>query len=412
MTHYESIVADLAQKAMEIIFLFDRRGLVLWSNWRARQITDYSEEELKRITATQLFPNIYKLNKNELQVREPENQTTQTSLYRKNHTCFAVDIVQGVSSRDSNVLYCIAVDVSEKEENKRLLSWLKEEANESMRERNEFVANITHELRTPVSGILGHTRNALGETSGDIHKVFRIIERCCADMTKIIDNILDFSKLEAGKFTLEYEEFDFHDFMNHIVDTHSAKIYEKGLKLVYSVDENVPTRVIGDAFHIAQIINNLISNAIKFTSVGTVGMQIVKTMQSQEEVELFFVITDTGIGVREEDKERLFQSFTQVDASISRTYGGTGLGLAVCKQIVDMMQGRINVESEIGKGSIFTFSIHVRVPEAEFLKEESKGWKDMNLVRSTQEPSSIGSEETILQMKKTIVKVILCVEME
>ena len=133
------------------------------------------------------------------------------------------------------------------------------------------------------------------------------------------------------------------------------------------MDENVPKRVIGDAFHIAQIINNLISNAIKFTSVGTVGMQIVKTMQSQEEVELFFVITDTGIGVREEDKERLFQSFTQVDASISRTYGERGLGLAVCKQIVDMMQGRINVEDVIGIGGSVKFSVQVRVPYAEVM---------------------------------------------
>lgn len=432
MENTDVIISEIGNYVIEMIFLFDNTGKIVWFNRETLILLGYSEDELLGVGITSIFPSIFSVTDSATDsttdsILEPkiklENGAVSTISYRKNHTCFPVTARIGKSKVKRNLYYCTALDASELDETKKDLGWVKEEVEQAMKERNEFVANITHELRTPVSGILGHTRNALNEIKdGEIVKTLKIIERCCADMNKIIDNILDFSKLEAGKFVLEEREFDFRDMVAHIVDTHSARINEKGLKFIHSIDDNVPAIIIGDSYHISQIINNLISNAVKFTSVGNITFQVIKTMQKGNDVELFFVVMDTGIGIGPEDKDKLFKSFTQVDASISRTYGGTGLGLSVCKQIVDIMHGTINVESEKGKGSMFTFSIRVKVPEVEATEEYIEEYRNITAIKQSlmkkdnnedyEEVFRFGSADNITEMKLTIEKLILCVEME
>lgn len=412
-------MSGLTKYGMDIVFIYNASGKIVWVNKLMEELSGYSEDNFKDVSLSDIMPGVFCVSADSVELKNNViGDIIYTSLYRNNHTCFPVKA--RICEYNDGLFYCSAIDITRLEDVKKQLAWTKEDAEGAMRERNEFVANITHELRTPVSGILGHTRNALGEElPASVNNTLRIIERCCGDMNTIIDNILDFSKLEVGKVVLEEREFDFKTFIDHIIETHIARINEKGLKFVFSMDENVPDRVIGDSYHISQIINNLMSNAIKFTSMGKITLQIVKTKQSGDTVELFFVVMDTGIGIREEDKDKLFKSFTQVDASISRKYGGTGLGLAVCRQIVELMHGSINVESRIGHGSMFSFSIRVKVPESEIVSSEEN---DVVSIVSVKERLMMGhrkaddddndTAQNMKNVKSVLEKLVLCIEME
>ena len=236
----------------------------------------------------------------------------------------------------------------------------------------------------------------------------------------IINNILDFSKLEAGKFTLDPQKFHFKSMLDYIKDSHIRKVTEKGLDFIFSISEDIPEYVIGDELRIVQILNNLISNAVKFTAMGKICVEVVRTAQVNDRIELFFFVMDTGIGIDKKDEDKLFQSFSQVDASISRQYGGTGLGLNICKQLVELMGGTIAVESEKGKGSNFSFSIWVTVPEGEDMGDSSGytapipvlGQRRMLADEEEDDTRRYGSEANMEMLKKILSKLILCVEME
>ena len=301
------------------------------------------------------------------------------------------------------------------------------EAEKAEKVKSEFVANVTHELRTPVNGILGNTQELLRRESDSAKlQLLGLIERGCKDMNELINNILDFSKLEAGKFVLEPREFNFGTMIEYIKGNHSHRIVEKGLDFAISVSPDIPECIIGDELRIVQVLNNLISNAYKFTSVGGIHVEVIKSMQSGNTMKLFFMVIDTGIGIEKQDQDKLFQSFTQVDASITRRYGGTGLGLSICKQLVELMGGNIYVESEYGKGSIFSFDIWVELPEgyakgkSEPEEAEEYGVGDQFLMeklyglteeKSNERTREYGTQENTEEIRKKLTKLILCVEM-
>lgn len=226
---------------------------------------------------------------------------------------------------------------------------------------SELVANVTHDLRTPLNGIICHIKNFKTSNLDDNQiKSIEIIEHCADNMMKLINNILDFSKLEAGKYILDEQECRFSKIIDNIVATHIYGIEEKGLRLIVNIANDIPEYVYCDELALGRILNNLVANAVKFTSVGKVMLQIMKTGETNEYVELFFWIVDSGIGISDEEKTRLFKKFSQVDASVTRMYGGTGLGLSITRQLIEMMNGRIFVESTRGEGSIFSFSVIVK----------------------------------------------------
>ena len=209
--------------------------------------------------------------------------------------------------------------------------------------------------------------------------------------------------------------------LDYVKDSHIRRITEKGLDFVVSMSEDIPEYVIGDELRIVQILNNLINNAMKFTSIGRISVEVVKTAQVNDKIELYFFVMDTGIGIDKKDEDKLFRSFSQVDASISRQYGGTGLGLNICKELVELMGGTIQVESEKGKGSNFSFSIWVTIPEGEempalsgFLQGVASGFDRRKLVRDREEDDirQYGSESNRDNLKRILSKLILCLEME
>ena len=239
-------------------------------------------------------------------------------------------------------------------------------------------------------------------------------------MIKIINNILDFSKLKANKFTIEEREFNFYKMMDTLVRTNQPVVESKGLKLVCNVSEDIPERMIGDELRLTQVLNNLLSNAIKFTSVGQIVINVTLSMDLHNELELFFMVIDSGIGISDEERDKLFKSFSQVDASITRRFGGTGLGLSITKSLVQMMGGDIKVESEKGKGSTFSFSVRFKkVQEQEEEPVVSADTFSFNMGTDAEleqedvgEIFRLGSEENVREIEANMEKLVLCIEME
>ncbi|MDE7299295.1 MAG: hypothetical protein K2N94_10780 [Lachnospiraceae bacterium] len=411
--------------AMEMILMFDETGKISYANKLVRKKLEYGDDLCGR-PISDVFPNVFPGGTPGAEGAPDNGGSDEKGVrnlvaYRKNKTCFPVE-ARIVKSESCPGLYiCMANDILEREFLSREVQRVKEEAQQAMKVKSEFVANVTHELRTPVNGILGNVRELLGH-SGDeeTEKLLRLIERCCGDMNKIINNILDFSKLEAGKFNLESRRFSFRGMMDYVKASHINRITEKGLEFFMTVSPQIPEYIIGDELRIVQILNNLLSNAQKFTSWGKISVEVFRTALVNNRMELFFLVSDTGIGISEEDKDKLFQSFSQVDASISRKYGGTGLGLNICKQLVELMGGRIEVESRKNRGSNFSFSIWVGVCEGdEVVLQQPDDVKHFPEEESPDEASSgpenvriFGTFENGQSLKKNLSKLILCVEMD
>lgn len=425
----EQEICDIfpVQDALEMILIFDKNGVISYANASAETKLEYADK-LCGTRIGDIFPNEFKTTESGFETAYPFGYDTRNLVaYRRNRTCFPAEVRIVESSACPDTYVCMIADTLEKEYLNREIEKVRQEAQEAMKVKSEFVANVTHELRTPVNGVLGNVRDLLEkETDAQRQRPLRIIERCCEDMHKIINNILDFSKLEAGKFTLEPRRFHFRDMLDHVKASHINKITEKGLEFFMTVSPQVPEYVVGDELRIKQVLNNLLSNALKFTAVGKVTVEVLKTAQVKDRVELFFIVIDSGIGIAEEDRDKLFQSFSQVDASISRKYGGTGLGLNICKQLVELMGGRIDVESVKGKGSTFSFSIWVGTGEAKEPESAQPVNSQMITMQMPIQPHAAvpppveddGAAERYLSpenqaaLRRNLSKLILCVEMD
>jgi two-component system, sensor histidine kinase and response regulator len=228
------------------------------------------------------------------------------------------------------------------------------------RAKSEFLANMSHEIRTPMNGIIGMTELAIGVTSCPIQRDhLETIQSSADSLLAIINDILDFSKIEAGKITLESVEFSLRDALEETLRSLALRAHEKGLELAASIAPDLPEVLVGDPVRVRQVIVNLVSNAIKFTERGEVIVEVRSLARTDREIDVEVSVRDTGIGIPKDKLGLVFESFTQADSSITRSYGGTGLGLTIASQLVGRMGGEIRVESEPGVGSTFTFSVRL-----------------------------------------------------
>ncbi|MBF0238158.1 MAG: response regulator [SAR324 cluster bacterium] len=230
--------------------------------------------------------------------------------------------------------------------------------------KTEFFTNMSHELRTPMNAIIGFSGLALKtELSPSQYDYLSKIETAGKSLLRIINDILDFSKIEAGKIEMESVEFNLEEVMQNIIGIVSVIATQKNLKIIHQIDSEVPRFLKGDSLRLGQILINLVNNAVKFTEAGHILIKVEQVHQSETHSTLRFTVSDTGIGMTPEQTARLFSSFSQGDSSITRKYGGTGLGLVISKRLVEMMEGQIAVVSEPGKGSTFFFTIKLlRIP--------------------------------------------------
>ena len=405
---------QIINSAIEIFLSYDDDKRILMMNESARKELMYTDNDIGT-SVSRLFQN------EDMSEITYDGIIRQMMIYRSNQTCFRAQ-VKAIKTDSQISPYVLMIrNISDQYALEKAAEIARKETEATAKVKTEFVANVTHELRTPVNGILGNT-NILLENGADPKKIglLNTISKSCGAMNELINGILDFSKLDAGKFTLENRKFNFRNMIDYVKSTHMPKITEKGLKFFVTISPDIPEFVIGDELRISQILNNLLSNACKFTNVGKISLEALMTAQEKNRIELFFIVLDTGIGIAKSDEDKLFKSFSQVDASVSRKYGGTGLGLNISKQLVDLMGGHITVDSELNKGTMFSFSIWVETPEEE--TAEVKLPVDNNYAKNIHEALGAddeiekayiyGSEENRKELDEHMSKLILCLEME
>lgn len=415
---FEWINSRIADETIELVLLFNEQGNILYGNRTAAAKLEFDKDKLTKCSMSQIFRQDFPDTGEGFLtfVKNCMKGVKEMTMYRSNNSCFSVN-VRIQPAEETDVYLLLAEDISAQKNLNMRIRELKEKEGENNRVKNQFTANVTHELRTPVNGIKGHVLELLEEVEDDSQKkTLDIILSCCDNMSAIINDVLDFAKLESGKFAIEEKEFDFYKMMDKVIATHSAVVNKKELHLNVDIDEKIPQLLIGDELRLTQILNNLLSNAIKFTTVGYVSVMVGKTRQVNDEVELFFMVRDSGIGISPKEQDRLFQSFSQVDASITRRFGGTGLGLVITKQLVELMNGDIHVESEKGRGSTFSFSVKLKTNQ---VSDDKQGQVYVNWAeqmnkedgKGTDLIMQLGTAENKEELRKRMDKLVLSIEL-
>ena len=371
-------------QAVDAIYWVDPQAKILYANEAANLMVGYSREELLNMTVHDLnpdfpasmWPGFWE------EMRRNKTMSLETNHRAKDGRLIPIDIRVSFLAYQGQEFHCAFVrDITERklsegtlaqaaqdlERRNSELAEARDKALEAAKIKAEFLATMSHEIRTPMNGVIGMTGLLLDTSLTSEQREYAETVRLSSEhLLNIINEILDFSKIETGKLDLEVLNFDLHAIVEEAIDLLGEQAYAKGLELTCLVQAAVPTALRGDPGRLRQILVNLIGNAIKFTEQG----EVVVTVSTEDEPSgmmaastsslhrtLRFEVSDTGVGITQEQQAKLFQPFTQADGSSTRKYGGTGLGLAICKQLVEMMGGKIGVDSKVGEGSVFWFTV-------------------------------------------------------
>jgi signal transduction histidine kinase len=259
-----------------------------------------------------------------------------------------------------------ALDITPQKQKEVELLRAKEIAEGASRAKSEFLANISHEFRTPMNGIIGMTELVLDSPINDEQREYLdLVKSSSESLLEMLNDILDLSKVEAGKLDLDPIEFSFHQKLDEILKVMRFRASQKHVALDWHVSPRVPEILVGDPLRLRQILLNLVGNAIKFTDQGSVSVDVTVENETASTLLLHCAVADSGIGIPKEKQSLIFEAFTQADSSTTRKYGGTGLGLTITARLVRLMGGKIWVDSEPGKGSKFHFTALFEIPHSE-----------------------------------------------
>ena len=379
LRHSESQLLSFIDSAPDATILMNARGDICLSNQQVETLFGISSGELIGKKIELLIPAAVRekhvmLRSNFFQAPQVRAMGSGKELLglRKSGEKFPVEIsLSPIELGGESYVTASIRDISERKAAERELQLARQIAEEATQAKSDFLANMSHEIRTPMNAIIGMSELALKtDLTPKQHNYIDKVNRSAEGLLGIINDILDFSKIEAGKLDLEYTEFHLESVLDNLSNLVGLRAEEKGLELLLDIDSDVPSLLLGDSLRLGQILINLGNNAVKFTDRGEIVVIVGVDDIDEDNVTLRFSVSDTGIGMTPEEQSRLFQAFGQADASTTRKYGGTGLGLTISKRLVEMMQGDIWLESEVGSGSTFTFTA-------------SFGWKPLEDARPT-----------------------------
>ena len=294
-------------------------------------------------------------------------QELETTMWHKDgHVIeLSVTAVPVIVGEEVVGVHGLAENITERNQMRRELERTRRAAEEANAAKSLFLANMSHEVRTPLTSVLG-AAEMLADSGLDVGQaaLVAIVQRSAQKLHRLVDDILDVSRLEAGRLEVEETLMSLQDLAADAVTWAGPLAHQEGLTFTWWLDPSLPTHVYGDALRISQVLTNLIGNALKFTEEGEVRLTVEVAARLEHMVDVRFTVEDSGIGIDEDQLSRLFESFTQADTSTTRKYGGAGLGLAICHELVDLMHGDLTVTSTVGSGSAFSFSLPLEVFDA------------------------------------------------
>ncbi|UPT70230.1 MAG: ATP-binding protein [Flavobacterium sp. JAD_PAG50586_2] len=346
---------------------YDEKWSKIYLNDEIEKLTGYSKEDflLNKIFYIDLVHpddlKIVKTKADDLFKDKQKIHLVYRIINKNGHYVWVEEFGEPIFKEDTiEYIVGIFIDITQRMEAEEAIK-AKNYAEAANRAKSEFLANMSHEIRTPLNGIIGFTELLMNSNLEDIQKKYMdTINQSANSLMEVINNILDFSKIESGKLELNIEKVDLAEITNQVVDLIKYEADHKNLTINLNIDSNVPKYIEVDYIRLKQVLVNLLSNAVKFTEVGTINLAIsLFQVIDDSKIQLKFLVTDTGIGIKKKNQLRIFEAFSQADNSTTKKFGGTGLGLSISNQLLSLMNSQLELGSEFGKGSEFSFVLEV-----------------------------------------------------